>query len=193
MMTGTTPSLPGSTQCHQRRGTRVSRQVFILPGFGQFALSVQRVQALDLSRVGSRLDPQRHRRMPEIVNPSDVLECCQPDAICGSSSDGAGHRQPRAAQRVRRSSVRHRAADAHRPGDRRHRVDQRRAPSPYRLREGRIEVLRTDPDPPLGLFDDTRYREHPLRLESGDRLLVGRLAWWRWPRQGWCRWRGRVG
>jgi len=45
-------------------------------------------------------------------------------------------------------------------------------PAPYLLRDGAVEALPFDPDPPFGMFGDSTYRVHDLRLLPGDRLLL---------------------
>lgn len=45
-------------------------------------------------------------------------------------------------------------------------------PAPYLLRDGAVEELPFDPDPPFGLFGDSTYRVHDLQLMPGDRLLL---------------------
>lgn len=45
-------------------------------------------------------------------------------------------------------------------------------PPIHRVREGRIEVVEIEPQLPLGLFERTRYAQHELALQPGDRLLL---------------------
>ena len=42
---------------------------------------------------------------------------------------------------------------------------------PFRLRDGRVEVVELLADPPFGIVRDHRYRVQPLSLEPGDRLM----------------------
>ncbi|WP_235433623.1 PP2C family protein-serine/threonine phosphatase [Protofrankia coriariae] len=42
----------------------------------------------------------------------------------------------------------------------------------YRLRDGVVETVSFPADPPFGMFAETRYRTHSLRLRPGDRLVL---------------------
>jgi serine phosphatase RsbU (regulator of sigma subunit) len=44
-------------------------------------------------------------------------------------------------------------------------------PPPLRLRDGRVESVDLDVDPPFGTVREHRYRAQPLPLEPGDRLM----------------------
>jgi serine phosphatase RsbU (regulator of sigma subunit) len=44
-------------------------------------------------------------------------------------------------------------------------------PPPLRLRQGRLETVPLQADPPFGAFPEVRYRVQPLPLKPGDRLI----------------------
>lgn len=45
-------------------------------------------------------------------------------------------------------------------------------PPGHLIRDGRVQRLQVPADLPLGMFESTRYAEHPAALRAGDRLLL---------------------
>ncbi len=45
-------------------------------------------------------------------------------------------------------------------------------PTPFRLRDGQVALLKLDADIPFGMVTGASYREQELQLEPGDRLVV---------------------